>query len=34
VQVFYYDGELLLRRMDYSPEVTGGPPVAHSTSAG
>jgi hypothetical protein len=28
-QVFYYDDDLLLRRMDYSPEVTGSPPVAH-----
>jgi hypothetical protein len=28
-QLFYYDDELLLRRMDYSPDVTGSPPVAH-----
>jgi hypothetical protein len=30
-QVFYYDAELMLRRMDYSPDVTGNPPVAHYT---
>ncbi len=28
-QVFYYDDAFLLRRMDYSPNVTGNPPVAH-----
>jgi hypothetical protein len=30
-QIFYYDDALLLRRMDYSPDVTGKPPVAHYT---
>jgi hypothetical protein len=30
-QVFYYDTDLMLRRMDYSPDVTGNPPVAHYT---
>ena len=30
-QVFYYDERFLQRRMDYSPYVTGGPPVAHYT---
>jgi hypothetical protein len=30
-QVFYYDDQFMLRRMDYSPEVTGGPPIAHYT---
>ncbi|WP_426239181.1 hypothetical protein [Pararhizobium sp. DWP1-1-3] len=28
-QTFYYDQSYLLRRMDYSPDVTGKPPVAH-----
>ena len=28
-QVFYFDDRLMQRRMDYSPEVTGSPPVAH-----
>jgi hypothetical protein len=28
-QVFYFDSDLRMRRMDYSPEVTGSPPVAH-----
>ena len=28
-QVFYFDDSLKQRRMDYSPEVTGSPPVAH-----
>lgn len=28
-QVFYFDDSLMQRRMDYSPEVTGSPPVAH-----
>jgi hypothetical protein len=28
-QVFYYDSAFMQRRMDYSPEVTGNPPVAH-----
>ena len=30
-QVFYYDDAFMQRRMDYSPEVTGKPPVAHYT---
>jgi hypothetical protein len=30
-QVFYYDDALMQRRMDYSPDVTGNPPVAHYT---
>ena len=30
-QIFYYDDALMLRRMDYSPDVTGSPPVAHYT---
>lgn len=30
-QVFYYDSAFMLRRMDYSPDVTGSPPVAHYT---
>jgi hypothetical protein len=30
-QVFYYDDEFMQRRMDYSPDVTGSPPVAHYT---
>ncbi|PBB69258.1 hypothetical protein CK228_08600 [Mesorhizobium sp. WSM4312] len=30
-QVFYYDHKFMLRRMDYSPDVTGSPPVAHYT---
>ncbi len=28
-QVFYYDAKFMQRRMDYSPDVTGNPPVAH-----
>jgi hypothetical protein len=28
-QVFYYDDTFMQRRMDYSPDVTGKPPVAH-----
>jgi hypothetical protein len=28
-QVFYFDAAFLQRRMDYSPDVTGNPPVAH-----
>jgi hypothetical protein len=28
-QVFYYDDEFMLRRMDYAPEVTGDAPIAH-----
>jgi hypothetical protein len=30
-QVFYYDDVFMQRRMDYSPDVTGNPPVAHYT---
>lgn len=30
-QVFYYDEDFMQRRMDYSPEVTGRPPIAHYT---
>jgi hypothetical protein len=30
-QVFYYDKDYMLRCMDYSPDVTGNPPVAHYT---
>jgi hypothetical protein len=30
-QVFYYDENFMLRRMDYSPDVTGSPPIAHYT---
>ena len=30
-QVFYYDEDFMLRRIDYSPEVTGSKPVAHYT---
>lgn len=30
-QVFYYDDKFMQRRMDYSPDVTGSPPVAHYT---
>jgi hypothetical protein len=30
-QVFYYDKNFMLRRMDYSPDVTGRPPIAHYT---
>jgi len=30
-QVFYYDEPFMQRRMDYSPDVTGSPPVAHYT---
>jgi len=28
-QIFYYDNAFMQRRMDYSPDVTGNPPVAH-----
>ncbi|MGO4220545.1 hypothetical protein AB4Y64_01575 [Lysobacter sp. TAF61] len=28
-QVFYFDDAFMQRRMDYSPDVTGNPPVAH-----
>jgi hypothetical protein len=31
-QVFYYGQDLLLRRMDYSPEVTGSSRIAHYVS--
>jgi hypothetical protein len=31
-QTFYYGDDLLLRRMDYSPEVTGDAPIAHYVS--
>jgi hypothetical protein len=31
-QTFYYDEAFMLARMDYSPDVTGKPPVAHYTS--
>lgn len=30
-QTFYCDDTFMLRRMDYSPDVTGSPPVAHYT---
>jgi hypothetical protein len=30
-QVFYYDEQFMQRRMDYSPDVTGNPPIAHYT---
>ena len=30
-QFFYYDDAFMQRRMDYSPDVTGSPPVAHYT---
>jgi len=30
-QTFYFDGAFMQRRMDYSPDVTGNPPVAHYT---
>ena len=30
-QIFYYDDAFMQRRMDYSPDVTGKPPVAHYT---
>ncbi len=30
-QAFYYDEQLMLRRMDYSPEVTGISPIAQYT---
>jgi hypothetical protein len=30
-QMFYYDDDFMLRRMDYSPDVTGNPRVAHYT---
>lgn len=28
-QIFYYDEDFMQRRMDYAPDVTGNPPVAH-----
>jgi hypothetical protein len=30
-QVFYYDQDVMQRRMDYSPDVTGNPRIAHYT---
>jgi hypothetical protein len=30
-QLFYYDTDFMLRRMDYAPEVTANSPVAHYT---
>jgi hypothetical protein len=30
-QTFYYDDAFMQKRMDYSPDVTGSPPVAHYT---
>ena len=30
-QVFYYDEQFMQRRMDYSPDVTGNPPIAQYT---
>jgi hypothetical protein len=30
-QVFYYDENFMQRRMDYSPDVTGSPLIAHYT---
>ena len=30
-QLFYFDDAFMQRRMDYSPDVTGKPPVAHYT---
>jgi hypothetical protein len=30
-QVFYFDDGFMLRRLDYSPGVTGKPPIAHYT---
>jgi hypothetical protein len=30
-QVFYYDKDFMLRRMDYAPAITGSSPVAHYT---
>ena len=30
-QVFYYDTQLMQRRMDYAPDVAGGAPIAHYT---
>jgi hypothetical protein len=30
-QTFYYGDDYLLRRMDYSPDVTGNSPIAHYT---
>ena len=31
-QIFYYDDQLMQRRMDYSPYVTGSPLIAHYSS--
>jgi hypothetical protein len=30
-QVFYYDDKFMQRRMDYAPDVTGNPRIAHYT---
>jgi hypothetical protein len=30
-QVFYFDLDFMLRRMDYAPDVTGGQRAAHYT---
>jgi hypothetical protein len=30
-QTFYYDEDFLLRRMDYTPDITGHSPIAHYT---
>ena len=30
-QIFYYDEKYMQRRLDYSPQVTGRPPIAHYT---
>ena len=30
-QVFYYGYDFMQRRMDYSPDVTGNPPICHYT---
>jgi hypothetical protein len=32
-QVFYFDENALLRRIDYAPYVTGGAPAAHYVEA-
>jgi len=28
-QIYYFDADCMLRRLDYSPDVTGSPPIAH-----
>jgi hypothetical protein len=30
-QIFYFDASFMQRRMDYSPDVTSNPPIAHYT---